>query len=175
MIGNASTDITGRRYGRLVVVRYIGKNGYIKMWECRCECGQTKGVRYHHLLQGRVQSCGCLGTERRIAVHLKHGENRAGNNVSPEYRCWAAMKSRCSNPKQISFPNYGGRGIAVCERWQQSFEAFLADMGRKPTPKHSIDRIDNDGNYEPGNCRWATAKEQRSNQRKHQLQEMNHG
>lgn len=99
-------------------------------------------------------------TKKRIGPPIKHGESR---EKSPEYRAWSHVKNRCLNTNDPNYQRYGGRGISVCERWLQSFPNFLADMGRKPTPAHSIDRIDNDGNYEPGNCRWATKAQQSAN------------
>ena len=110
-------------------------------------------------LRGGVSlSCGCL--QREIAT--THGESRVGA-YTPEYNAWSSMRRRCAARSGDKFRRYGARGITVCDRWRESFENFLADMGRKPTPKHSIDRVDNDGNYEPSNCRWATAKEQQRN------------
>jgi hypothetical protein len=125
-------------------------------------------VRANNLTWGLTQSCGCLAREQTKKRMLRHGESPAGgwNLESPEYRIWVAMRQRCRDPRHGSFKYYGGRGIAVCERWK-SYENFLADMGRKPSPAHSLDRIDNDGNYEPTNCRWATRTEQNKNKRRH--------
>ena len=111
--------------------------------------------------KGRKQSPEHI--EKRAEAHRTHGQ--AGRSKSPEYRAWDAMKQRCLNPRSSAYPSYGGRGISVCDKWRESFDAFYADMGPKPEPKalYSLDRIDNDGDYEPGNCRWATHSQQLKN------------
>lgn len=159
-------DLTGQRIGRLVVkfetepllYAYKNKTKRIRCYSCLCDCGTVTVVRRHCLKVARTQSCGCLHKEAARATLLTHGMKK-----TPEYRTWCAMKERCSRPANISYRNYGAKGISVCERWSSSFENFFSDMGPKPSLKHTIDRINPKGNYEPSNCRWATYKEQFAN------------
>lgn len=160
----AKKDITGRRFGLLSVLRENGKLSGKIAWLCRCNCGNERTIRVSSLVRGLTQSCGCVGRSRAGTLNLSHGE--AGLRT-PEYNTWKSIKSRCLNPNSTGYEYYGGRGITICDRWRDSFESFLADVGRRPSAKHSIDRYpDNNGNYEPGNVRWATASEQCFNRRK---------
>ena len=128
--------------------------------ECICACGTKRWIELTKLTHGRTESCGCLRDERRNEKLTKHGLSRA-----PEYKIWHAMIARCSNPRSKSWKDYGGRGIKVCSRWRKSFLAFYKDMGARPNPKLTLDRWDNNGNYQPSNCQWETRKYQAKNRR----------
>lgn len=156
-------DLTGKWFGRLLVLSWARTSDNQAGWLCRCKCGKEKPVRTDHLTSGRTISCGCkLGRNSELLKNgLKHGH--CSSRSSRTYSSWTAMHARCRNPKAHSYADYGGRGISVCDRWK-SFENFLADMGGRPL-QTSIDRIDPNGNYEPGNCRWATVEVQGDNKR----------
>lgn len=133
----------------------------IAYWRCRCICGNERVVRRTTLLRGDIQSCGCATARRAIEVHTKHGY--VG---TPEYYAWVAMRQRCQNPSNPMYRNYGARGISVCDRWNESFIAFIDDMGPRPGKGYSLDRIQNDGPYSPDNCRWTTQIVQARNTRR---------
>ena len=166
-------NITGQTFGWLRVLGVdLDRSVERTMWRCICDpalggCGKETTTRSERLTEGRSVSCGCL-REARLREQETHGHSRRGH-TSKEYTSWAGMSDRCYRSESQYFHHYGGRGITVCDRWRNSFENFLADMGPKPTPKHSIDRIDVNGNYEPGNCRWATQTEQMRNTRVNRL------
>lgn len=156
----ATASLIGRTFGRLVAIEYVSRS----KWRCRCECGQEHVTTRACLVGGESRSCGCLQRELVSRRSTRHGHER-GCGKSPTYRTWFAMLARCHNPNSTAYKRYGGRGIKVCERWRNSFAAFLEDMGERPQ-KHSIDRWPNNaGNYEPGNTRWATAAQQAANKR----------
>lgn len=160
-------SIVNQRFGRLVVLKQATSVKGHSAWTCLCDCGVTKVIRGELLFNGSATSCGCY--RREVGKKLgrasrMHGEGTNGKETA-EYRAWTSLRNRCVNPRHKSFCYYGARGIRVCERWD-SYANFLADMGRRPSPKHSIDRINNDGDYCPANCRWATSSEQNSNLRR---------
>lgn len=159
-------DLTGESYGKLTVVRMLpGRIRRSTIWECRCACGATKVTNAQMLRSGHAKSCGCLNVEQ-YSKPRKHG---ACN--TPEYSAWKDMKRRCLNPKAKNYRRYGGRGVSICERWME-FSLFLADMGTRPQGL-SLERINNNGNYEPGNCKWATDLEQSSNTCRNRFVELN--
>jgi hypothetical protein len=152
----------GEKFGLLTIVRFWGrdKSGYY--WNCQCDCGNAAlKKKYRDLVVGKVTACGCTKTQRIIKQSLRHGETRRGHK-SVEYTTYMDARRRCRNPKSTGYRWYGGRGI---EFRFDSFEHFLETLGRKPSPSHSIDRINSNGHYEPGNVRWATPTEQANNLR----------
>jgi len=174
-------DATGKTFGRLTVVKYLGRcyratqqrySSYDHIWIANCSCG-VKDVPVRGSNLGRyTNSCGCLHLEKLRKRSFIHGGAGATNaDRTSTYLIWSEMRSRCNNPKHKDFKNYGGRGITVCESWNQ-FKNFLDDMGERP-PRRSLDRTDNNGNYEKGNCRWATQKEQCRNTRVNHIVEFN--
>ena len=158
-------NIFTQKFGRLQVVKMFSWTRCL----CKCRCGSRLVVPIRFLCSGHTRSCGCLRRDimRKAAAKrfTTHGFARDGHRRRSEYNIWVHMKERCYSPKHRSYEYYGGRGIQVCARWRKSFINFFADVGRRPSKRHSIDRVDNDGNYEPGNVRWATKKQQIANRR----------
>lgn len=153
IIMGAKIQLTGQRFGRLIVLKCKHVNTYGNyVWLCKCDCGKVLSVTSGSLTNGHTQSCGCL--------HIKHG--LTGSTI---YSVWSAMKQRCHNKNNKYYENYGGRGIVVCDRWRNSFENFFHDMGFPPDGT-TLERLNNDKNYEPSNCKWASQLEQRHNNRK---------
>ena len=158
-------NLVGQKFGRLEVLERIGVRKYPTyqrtIWLCRCECGVEREFSQGQLTPTGSRSCGCLIKEAENKRSTKHGK---GGSIT--YSSWHNMKQRCNNKRNLSFRWYGAIGVKVCPRWEESFESFLADMGERPSPAHSIDRIDPTLGYAPGNCRWATSKQQSRNTRK---------
>lgn len=159
-------DITGQRFGRLVAKSVDGKSHGVYTWLCDCDCGNKTIVRKNCLSLGTTTSCGCARRDRTVSFNKEkaiHGDAPRGN-VTTEFSTWKGIKARCLNPNLPAFKHYGGRGIKLCPRWMD-YRNFLKDMGRKPSPELTIHRVDNDGNYEPSNCIWATQDVQNNNKR----------
>jgi len=154
--------LEGEKFGRLTVLSLAGIDDHGAIWSCVCSCGGIKEAASRHLRSGNTQSCGCMQVEagRATATH--------GMSNTPTYNSWVGMHDRCKREDHRSWKDYGGRGIYVCARWEK-FENFLIDMGIKPSPKHSIDRIDNNGIYDPKNCQWSLMVDQQRNKRSNRL------
>jgi hypothetical protein len=154
-----SIDLIGQVFGRLTVISWSRDKEYKVVWICKCTCGKETKVNTYHLQHGKSRSCGCLRDEL-TASRTTHGQSRVLATTA-EYRTWSSMKRRCNNPNTLDWPLYGGRGVRVCREWEDSFEAFFNYIGKRPNSTMSIDRYpDTNGNYEPGNVRWATPSEQ---------------
>lgn len=170
------TNLVGQTFGRLTVLAPGGrnpKNGR-SMWLCRCECGVEKCVGGRGLLVGTTRSCGCLKSDVTVARCTKHGHTSATEGESSEYMAWRNMHARCTNPNLPNYSCYGGRGITVCDQWGD-FQQFIKNMGLKPSNEHTLERVGNNGNYEPGNCEWHIRHVQNRNKRTNVYLEDAHG
>jgi hypothetical protein len=162
----------GSSFGRLVVIKKGDTHRFpsgktASKWICKCSCGNEISVMWSHLTSGHTQSCGCFREEARKTISRTHGMAK-----TPEYNIWCAMRARVGNPNNRHFKHYGGRGIKVCEEWDKSFEKFFSDMGPRPTSRHTIERINTNGDYEPQNTKWDTYKNQQRNRRNNHIIEV---
>jgi hypothetical protein len=161
-------SLVGKKFERLLVLEESERSkNRNRMWLCQCECGKTKVIVGYNLKNGSTRSCGCLRSELLSIQKDWHKKS-----LSPEYKSWGTMIQRCTNPKNKKYPDYGGRGIKVCDRWKD-FRNFYKDIGEKPSHRHTIDRIDVNGDYEPSNCKWSTPSEQGNNKRNNIIIEYN--
>jgi hypothetical protein len=151
-------NLIGKNFGELVVLARSGNKGSNTYWLCQCNCGQSLSVASHSLRSGATRSCGCMKSKFISESNTIHGKWS-----SPEYKIYNSMIQRCNNPKNAFYYRYGGRGIRCCDSWRESFSNFFKDIGPRPSDKHSIDRIDNNGHYDINNCRWSTSKVQHNN------------
>lgn len=156
-------DLTGQKFGRLTVLKLFGTKNKKREWICQCDCGVLRTIPANHLRSGHTTSCGCFKREQLLKALIKHGQG-GQNKRTPTYISWSNMHSRCLNPSNERYRDYGGRGIVICDEWED-FRNFYWEMGDKPKGR-TLDRIDNDGPYAGWNCRWATPSEQRYNQRR---------
>ena len=160
-------NLTGLKFGKLTVISLAGCTNYREYkWNCKCDCGNETIVFEKNLRRSHTKSCGCLKVEKGIENsqnNYKHGHNKSGGNKSKEYTAWESMKARCYNKNYHHYNCYGGRGIKVCDKWLNDFQAFLNDVGYAPNVDYSLDRINNNGHYEPGNVRWADIYQQNQN------------
>lgn len=157
-------DMTGRKFHRLKVVSYAGKTGTNPLWNCICKCGNPTVSAGAKLRGGQTRSCGCFSREQLARFRTKHGKSK-----TLEYYVWKTMVGRCHVKTNRQYADYGGRGITVCERWRESFMNFITDMGKRPVGRFTTERRDNNKGYEPGNCYWATLKQQGRNKRNNRL------
>jgi hypothetical protein len=172
------TEYVGRKFGRLTILKEGEPVKYDKTIMrkvlCKCDCGTEKEIDFNSIKGGKSTSCGCFNREHAKKIHTKHGMAMLETGVRhPDYCIWMKIKSRCLNPNDKSYKNYGGRGIQVCDRWKESFELFIKDMGWRPNKNYSIERINYDGNYCPENCKWIHKSEQTKNTRRVKLIEYN--